>query len=393
MKIQRHAASFKEGTTHPLKASENAGPYGSGFADTPTGSASHATHPVLAEAESSIRSLASRMPTRNGDSGLCISPGPLEGPLLAKVRRDPRHGAQKEGCHNRRIQQGLGSAVRGQTDLLPLIWRGVGPAPQLPRIASSVPGLSILPAGHSGTPCASTLRQQVLVSYINHQGGLVSKRLCMLANNLLVWAQNNLRSLKAMHVLQCLFRGMGAPPARGSENLESLWQSSSRPLCLRRQLSLSNLFYKEHVCPGPWMAQPSALSFPPSRSATAGTQASQRATAQADSNSPLLEEPTVGVGVIPATESSPVADPLEMGPPFSSELHNMASTARVMGPTCVAARREPFIIPEHVLNTMAEARAPSTRYLYAQLLKWSIFSAWCQDRDLEPVTSDVSVVL
>ncbi len=39
-----------------------------------------------------------------------------------------------------------------------------------------------------------------VVSYINHQGCLVSKRLCTLANNLLVWAQNNLRSLKAMHV-------------------------------------------------------------------------------------------------------------------------------------------------------------------------------------------------
>ncbi len=40
-----------------------------------------------------------------------------------------------------------------------------------------------------------------VVSYINHQGGLVSKRLCMLANDFLVWAQNNLRSLKAKHVL------------------------------------------------------------------------------------------------------------------------------------------------------------------------------------------------
>ncbi len=39
-----------------------------------------------------------------------------------------------------------------------------------------------------------------LVSNINHQGCLVSKRLCMLANDLLVWAQNNLRSLKLTHV-------------------------------------------------------------------------------------------------------------------------------------------------------------------------------------------------
>ncbi len=86
-----------------------------------------------------------------------------------------------------------------------------------------------------------------------------------------------------------------------------------------------------------------------------------------------------------------MADPLETGPPLSSKRHNMASTARVTGPACVATRREPFVLPESVLNTMAEARAPSTRRLNA--LKWSIFSAWCQDRDLDPVTSDVSVVL
>ncbi len=87
-----------------------------------------------------------------------------------------------------------------------------------------------------------------VVSYINHQGCLVSKRLCTLANNLLVWAQNNLRSLKARHIVeeQCLFRGMDAPPARSSNNLGSIWQSLSRPLRLQRQLSLPNLFYKEH---------------------------------------------------------------------------------------------------------------------------------------------------
>ncbi len=60
-----------------------------------------------------------------------------------------------------------------------------------------------------------------------------------------------------------------------------------------------------------------------------------------------------------------------------------------MGPACVAVQQEPFDFPERVLNTMTEARAPSTRRLYA--LKWSVFLAWCQD--LDPVTSDVAVVL
>ncbi len=62
-----------------------------------------------------------------------------------------------------------------------------------------------------------------------------------------------------------------------------------------------------------------------------------------------------------------------------------------MGPACVAAQQEPFDLLERVLNMMAEANAPFIQCLYA--LKWSIFSTWCQDRDLDPVTSDVSVVL
>ncbi len=231
-----------------------------------------------------------------------------------------------------------------------------------------------------------------VVSYINHQDGLVSKGhageqpSCVDA----CAGQNEPRSRHAVEE-QCLFRGVDDPLTRGSENLGSLWQSSSGPLHLRRQLSLPNLFYKEHRCPGPRLDQPSSLCFPPSRSATAGTPASQGKTAQDDSNRPHLEEPTMGIRVILSAESSPVADPLETGRPLSSEWHDMASTARVMGPTCVAARHDPFVLPERVLNTMAVARAPSTRCYYA--LKWSISSAWCQDRDLDPVTSDVSVVL
>ncbi len=365
---------------------ENAGSYGSGFASSLVGPASHAAHPVLAEAEGSICGLALRSPSHNGNSGLCISPDPLEGPPLAEAGCDLRHGAHKEGCHDRCFQQRLGSTVRGQTDLRSLVRRGVGSAHQLPRNASSVPCLSILPTGHKGTPCANTLRQQVRVVIHKSPGRhrleaplhagerpscLGSDQSALTEGN--AWAGQD--EPRSGHVVkeQRLLRRMDAPPARGSENLGSLWQSSSRPICLRRQLSLPNLFHEEHGCPGPRVAQPSALCVPSNRSATAGTQTSQGTTAQASFNSPPLEEPTVGVGVIPAARSSPVAHSLETGPPLSSERHAVASTAWVMGPAWVAAQREPFDLLERVLNTMAEARVPSTRRLYA--LKWSIFSA------------------
>ncbi len=122
----------------------------------------------------------------------------------------------------------------------------------------------------------------------------------------------------------------------------------------------------------PRLAQSSALCFPSNRFATAGTQASQGATAQTYSNSPPLEEPAVGV--IPAVRSSPWPIPLRRDllsqangtlwhqQPELWALHVWLLNASLFG------------FPERVLNTMAEARAPSTRCLCA--LKWSVFSTW-----------------
>ncbi len=116
---------------------------------------------------------------------------------------------------------------------------------------------------------------QFFLPDINQQGGLVSKILCTLPSDLLVWAQNNLRSLKATHCAEeneprsrhnCRRTMSLQRKGRSTRSLfrefGKFWQRSSRPLRLRRQLSLPNLFYKEHGCPGPRMAQPSALCLP-----------------------------------------------------------------------------------------------------------------------------------
>ncbi len=208
-----------------------------------------------------VPSAAWRRGLGNGDSGLCISPGPLEGPLLAKARHDPRHGTQKEGCHDKRFQQGLGSAMRGQTDLRSLVRREVEHAHQLPRNASTVSGLSILPAGHSGTPCASTLRQPV--RGVIHKSSGWPRLKAMLTNDFIVWAQNNLRSLKATHVPGKINQGADML----SRNNVSSEEWTFHPLAVQRiwevfgrarvDLSLPNIFYKEHGCPCPRMVQPS----------------------------------------------------------------------------------------------------------------------------------------
>ncbi len=106
-----------------------------------------------------------------------------------------------------------------------------------------------------------------------------------------------------------------------------------------------------------WPSLP-LYDFPPSRFATASTQVSQGTTAQADSNSPPLEEPAMDVGAIPAAESSPVVNPLETGPLLSSERQDMAFTARVMSPACVASSTGAFRPPRACAKHYGRSKSP-----------------------------------
>ncbi len=146
---------------------ENTGPYGNSFAGTSVGPVSHATHPGR---------------HRVTVTRACVS-------ALA-YWRDPfwlKRGMILDMAHRRKVVT---------TDASNKGWGA---------LCESKPTFGLwsykffLPdnLGHH-VLIRSDSRSMVL--YINHQGGLVSKRLCTLANNLLVWAQNSLHSLKAMHV-------------------------------------------------------------------------------------------------------------------------------------------------------------------------------------------------
>ncbi len=285
---------------------ENAGPYGSGFAGTSVESASHAIHPVLSEAEGSIRGLASGTPLRKGDSGLCISPGLLERPLLAKARRDLRHGEQKEGCHDSSFQQVLGSAVREQTDLR--LWSEEESGLHI----NCLEMLAVCQACQFFLPYIR--RHHVLVrsnsrsveSCINHQGGLAHE-----------WPSLPLYAFPPVALLPQL-------PRRVRKQWHKLILIA--PLW-RNQPWVSALF--QLLKAAPWLI------------------------------------------------------------PLRRDLLSQAN-GTIWHPRPELWALHVWLL-DSVLNTMVEARTLSTRRLYA--LKWYIFSTWCQDRNLDPVTSDVSVVL
>ncbi len=72
----------------------------------------------------------------------------------------------------------------------------------------------------------------------------------------------------------------------------------------------------------------------------------------------------------------------------------MAPASRSMEPPCVAPGRDAADLsglPPVVVETIIQARAPSTRQTYA--LKWSLFATWCSSRREDPRRCTIGVVL
>ncbi len=103
---------------------------------------------------------------------------------------------------------------------------------------------------------------------------------------------------------QCPLGRVDASPTNSSQNLGDLRQGRGRPLHLRRQLSLPNLFFEGQGCVGLRLAQPPPLYFSPDRPDPTGNQANQGTEAQDSVSGPALEEPTL---VRRAVSHAPIA--------------------------------------------------------------------------------------
>ncbi|KAI2654804.1 Transposon Ty3-G Gag-Pol polyprotein [Labeo rohita] len=82
------------------------------------------------------------------------------------------------------------------------------------------------------------------------------------------------------------------------------------------------------------------------------------------------------------------------GPPFSGEGHNLAPAPRSLEPPPLVPGRdqEDFRdLSPSVVNTLLQARAPSTRRLYD--LKWRIFVNWCSSHGKDPRSCGIKSVL
>ncbi len=365
--IQKLAATFKSGTARPLKAFQRM--LGLMAAASPV------LQLGLLRMRPLQRWLKPRVPHnawRHGRLHIRVNQACVTALTPWKNPRWMKKGVAMGLVHSRKVvttdasNTGWGALCEG----------GEGLPHQLLGNASSLSSLPVFPARPNRTPCADSLRQHVrgvlykspgrcLLEAPLHSGRAPSGMAQpALAEGSTPAGQTEPRSGYVISE-QCPLRRVDAPSADGSEDLEDLWQCSSRPFRLQRQLSLPNLLFEGQGRVGPRLAQPPPLCIPPDCPASTGRQACQGTGSQGAIGGPLVEKPTLVVRADSATDSSPLARAPEMGSPLSGERNNLALSTRAVGSPPLAARREPTGLPERVLNTISEARAPSMRRLYA----------------------------
>ncbi len=180
--------------------SENAGPHGRSIASVTAGPAPHAPPSTLVETTGSTQRMASWTPAYQGESGLCNSPDPWKNP------RWMEKGVAMGLVHTRKVvttdasNTGWGALCEGKPTF------GHWSKAEKGFHINCLEMLAVCRACQFFLP--DLIGRHVLirsvnmsvVSYINHQGGVSSKRLFILAERLLEWAQLKLRSLRAAHL-------------------------------------------------------------------------------------------------------------------------------------------------------------------------------------------------
>ncbi|KAL0176424.1 hypothetical protein M9458_028754, partial [Cirrhinus mrigala] len=107
----------------------------------------------------------------------------------------------------------------------------------------------------------------------------------------------------------------------------------------------------------------------------------------------LLVNPDLVRGTHAPHDSPSLEDSPEEGPSFSEDGHHLAPAPQSMEPSRLASGRDTADLsglPQAVINTITQARAPSTRQAYA--LRWGLFVDWCSSRHEDPQRCSIGVL-
>ncbi|KAL0199608.1 hypothetical protein M9458_002795, partial [Cirrhinus mrigala] len=232
------------------------------------------------------------------------------------------------------------------------------------------------------------------VAYINRQGGLRSHRMSQLARHLLLWSLQHVKSLCAVHIPGHLnhvtFCGEWRLPPHTVQLIWNRFGEAQIDLFASHESTHCAMWYSLTEAPlgtdalvHSWPRGPRKYAFPPV-SLIAQTQ-SQGGTSSSPHGCPLLAQPDLVHGPHAASISSSLANSPEEGPSFSGAGHNLAAAPRSLEPPHLVPGRDEVEFGDlspAVIDMITQARAPSTRQLYA--LKWCVFTRWCASCGEDP---------
>ncbi len=143
-----------------------------------------------------------------------------------------------------------------------------------------------------------------------------------------------------------------------------------------------------------WSLGPSQVCVSPSEPTCTDLVQSQGGRGAGLASCALLAQPDLVPGTHAPRDSPSLASSSEKGPSFSETGHPLAPASRPLETPCLVPGRDVEVLGDltpEVLNTIASARAPSTRRAYA--LKWNLFVKWCSSRREDPRRCSIGVVL
>ncbi len=339
---------------------------------------------------------------------------PMVGSCLSSGRSSPRASIQARCCFNRRLCHGLGGHVqrarsRGALDRAP-----AAVAYQLPRVAGSIACSAPLQnaatreayTGPFGQHCDRCVHQppgkrSTLPSHVatrppsppleSEASEVASRRSC----------PRRAQSCSRRALTSARPSGRMATPPRGTPaELETLRGRSGRPVCLPGHVSLPVVFLPvrgdpRYRCAGMQLASGlTQICVSPSEPSRTDPVQGQGGRGASPLGGALLAQPDVVSRTDAPRDSPSLANSSEEGSTFSERGHPLAPAPRLVeSPRMVLGRDAEVLsgLPPAVVNTIASARALSTRQAYR--LKWNLFVDWCSPRREDPRRCPIAVVL
>ncbi len=405
-------ASGQLGKEQALPCAEAPGAYGIRSCSHAARIASYETTSALATLPGPEVGMAPRYTVSRYLPAVSPLPQPLDRPCLSTGRGAPRTSVPAYCCHNRCLQHGLGRYMQRAGSLG--LWTG-------PRLLWHINCLELWAVHLAlrqfrplllGKHVLVRTDNTAAVSYINRLGGIRSHRMSQLARHLLLWSHTQFKSLRAVHIPGQLNREADALSRQLTfpgewrlhpETIRLIWSrfgEAQVDLFASPESSHCQLYFS--LTEGPLGTDALAHSWPralrkyafPPVSLLAQTLCKLRE----DEEQVLLVAPhwptRTWFPELISLHSTSLAHSSEEGPPFSGARHHMAPASRSMEPPCVAPGRDAADLsglPPAVVETIIQARAPSTRQTYA--LKWSLFATWCSSRREDPRRCTIGVVL